>query len=74
VRKWKIAVKDNGPGIPDKYRNDIFASFERLHGKEIAGSGIGLALYRRIVETHGEALACSLPPVVSRFLFSLSAS
>jgi signal transduction histidine kinase len=50
---WVISVCDNGVGIPDEYRDDVFAIFKRLHGTEIPGNGIGLALSRRIVEMHG---------------------
>jgi signal transduction histidine kinase len=47
-----IFVKDNGIGIEERYHTRIFALFERLNPKS-EGSGIGLALVKRIIETHG---------------------
>jgi light-regulated signal transduction histidine kinase (bacteriophytochrome) len=48
-----ISISDNGPGIPPKYHAQIFEVFRRLHGKDVPGNGIGLALCRRIVQAHG---------------------
>jgi two-component system, sensor histidine kinase and response regulator len=48
-----IYVRDNGIGIDPRYHDRIFAPFNRLHGYEVPGSGIGLALCRRIVERSG---------------------
>ncbi len=48
-----IRVKDNGIGISPKYHQQIFEPFKRLHGSEIPGTGIGLALCQRIVEMSG---------------------
>jgi signal transduction histidine kinase len=53
-RTWMIIVADNGIGIDPQYAERIFAIFQRLHLRdEFGGTGIGLALCRRIVEFHG---------------------
>ena len=51
--EWRIAVADNGIGIDPRYHEHVFAAFKRLHGREIPGTGIGLAICRRIVERYG---------------------
>jgi light-regulated signal transduction histidine kinase (bacteriophytochrome) len=49
-----FSVKDNGIGIDEKYQQDVFGMFRRLHSSaEYEGSGIGLAFCNRIVETYG---------------------
>lgn len=50
----KITILDEGIGIPSQYKEKIFTIFQRLHGRsEYDGTGIGLAVVRRIVERHG---------------------
>lgn len=59
-RGWRIAVRDNGPGIDPATAQRVFGLFERGPGTEsLAGSGVGLALCRRIVERHGGVIAAS---------------
>lgn len=72
---WRITVKDNGIGFDPVHAERIFAPFQRLHGRsEYGGSGIGLAIVRRIVERHGgTATAESAPGEGATFTLLLPA-
>ena len=72
---WLCAVADNGIGIEAQYAERIFAIFQRLHLRdEYAGTGIGLALCRKIVEFHGGRiwLDTEAPGPGARFCFTLA--
>jgi len=70
--EWKVSVRDNGIGIAKQYHESVFAPFKRLHGKNIPGCGMGLAVCRRIVEAHGGRIwVDSTPDGGSDFQFTL---
>jgi signal transduction histidine kinase len=50
---YHFEVADNGMGIAPEYQSQIFLAFKRLHGKDIPGTGIGLAICQRVVERYG---------------------
>ncbi|MEO8272537.1 MAG: ATP-binding protein [Chloroflexota bacterium] len=58
-----ISVRDNGIGFDTAYANRVFEPFERLHGRsEYDGTGIGLAICRRIVDRHGGTITADANP------------
>lgn len=73
--QWVIAVRDNGIGIEPKYQSTIFQVFHRLHGKDVPGTGVGLSLAEKIVETNGGKMWLeSAPGSGSTFYFSIPQS
>jgi len=73
---WVISVKDNGIGIESEYFEEVFRIYRRLQSREAyPGTGMGLAICKRIIERHGQHLWVeSAPGLGTTFFFTLQAA
>ncbi len=71
-RVCRLMVEDNGIGFDEQYLDGIFAPFERLHGRgSYEGTGMGLAICRKVVERHGGEITATSSPEGSKFVVTL---
>jgi PAS domain S-box-containing protein len=69
---WRFDVKDNGPGVEPRHAERVFELFQRLHGREVEGSGMGLAIVKRLTERHGgQVWVTPAEPCGSVFTFTI---
>jgi light-regulated signal transduction histidine kinase (bacteriophytochrome) len=74
-RQWAILVQDNGPGVEPAFQERIFGPFQRLHGRQYPGNGLGLAFCRKAIERLGGRMSMeSTPGPGSCFRFTLPAA
>jgi signal transduction histidine kinase len=72
---WVFSVADNGRGFQQEFSERIFGLFQRLHGRDVEGTGMGLSISRKILERHGGRIwAESKEGAGSTFYFSLPTS
>lgn len=71
-----LVVEDDGPGVPEDHREDIFDRFvtlDQARDRRSGGTGLGLAIARSVAEAHGGAIALEGPAPTSRFVVRLPA-
>lgn len=69
---WRIIVRDNGQGFEPEHASRVFDFLKRLHGRDVPGTGIGLAICKSIVERNGGTIgADAIPGVGATFWFTL---
>jgi signal transduction histidine kinase len=70
---WEISISDNGIGFEPQFSDRIFVLFQRLNApRQYSGTGIGLAICKRIIEAHGGTITAeSSPGKGSAFRFTL---
>ena len=73
AEEWTFSIADNGIGIDPQYHTRIFEPFKRLHtASQYAGTGMGLAICKKIVQGFGgQLLVESAPKKGSTFIFSI---
>jgi light-regulated signal transduction histidine kinase (bacteriophytochrome) len=71
--RWEIAIRDNGIGIEPRFHDRVFGLFQRLHtAEEYPGTGMGLAIVKKIVESNGGSVRVdSVPGAGATFVVSL---